>query len=339
MLKKRAIGLSSRVRQRVKGGGIRLKRPLVIGALSALMLALFTLPSVADPVVPAEGEAPPVSPETEPLPAEGGSPSTTGDACLAQALDPTSCRGVSEIPAYDCSTGVESAQRPELCEGSGTQDLPTVQLAALIAATDAVADAAADSSSGTVAPPAAYAAALDAAKEAAREAGAGEETAGTVAEAAAQIAAMGSLGEEAAEEATAEDGSSAVDGAAAYMAALAAARDAGAEEEAAPTAAARAGANLSDKAPESGEAGTSGDETSVSENRASPAKNEVATAAEDEAPDEGEAAPANGYGAGNSATDVGPAMGGIPPLVFEGGALLVTVGVVGLLVLRRRLVL
>jgi colicin import membrane protein len=314
-----------------------LKRPLVIGALSAIMLALFTLPSLADPVVPAEGEAPPVPPETQPLPAEDEPPATTADACPAQALDPTSCQGLPETPPYDCSTGVESAQGPELCESGSTQDLQTVELAALMAATDAVADAAANSSSGTVAPPAAYAAALDAAKEAAREAGAGEETAGTVAEAAAQIAAMGSLGEEAAEEATAEDGSSAVDGAAAYLAALSAAREAGAEEEPAPTAAVRAGAT--DKAPESGEAGTSGDQTSVSENRASPAKAEVATAAEDEAPDRGEATPANDYGAGKVAADVGPSVQGIPPLVFEGGALLVTVGVVGLLVLRRRLVL
>jgi hypothetical protein len=130
-----------------------LKRPLVIGALSAIMLALFTLPSLADPVVPAEGEAPPVPPETQPLPAEDEPPATTADACPAQALDPTSCQGLPETPPYDCSTGVESAQGPELCESGSTQDLQTVELAALMAATDAVADAAANSSSGPWLPP------------------------------------------------------------------------------------------------------------------------------------------------------------------------------------------
>ncbi len=61
-----------------------MKRSLLIAALTALLLALFALPLAAEPMVPIEGEA---LPDADVLPP--AIPITSYEACIAEALDPT----------------------------------------------------------------------------------------------------------------------------------------------------------------------------------------------------------------------------------------------------------
>jgi hypothetical protein len=310
-----------------------LKRSLLIAALSALLLALFTPPLAAEPMVPIEGEA---APDVEVPPA--AIPVTPYEACIAEALDPTMCDGVPSVPPVEPCP-------PEGCGAVGTvPEEQRVDQAALMAAegaaSEAVADIVAEEGPDAVDSTAAYLAALGAAREAAREAGADEGAA----EALAETAATGAVAREAASDAIAGDeGSGAVDGATAYLAALGAAREAGASQETAPTVAGRASASRSDEeAPDGEEAESFGDETGASrdqvaqdeessdagivasEDEASSAESGTFTAAEEE-PFE---AIATALPASESAS----------PVVLGVGALLLVAGIVVLLI-RRRLAL
>ena len=308
-------------------------RSLLIAALSALLLALFALPLAAEPIVPLEGEATPD--EEIPPPA---TPVTPYEACIAEALDPTTCDGVPVTPPIE----------PCPLEGCEVVDAipeePQVSQAALMAAegaaSEAVADIIAEEGADAVDSTAAYLAALRAAREAAREAGVDEGTA----EALAETAAIGAVAREAASDAAAGDGGSgAVDGAAAYLAALGAAREAGASEESAPIAAGRAVATRSDEeAPDGEEAGSAGDETGASTGQV-PKDEEYSdagsTASNDEASSaEGGASPTGEEEPFEAAATALPATESASPVVLGTGALLLAAGIVGLLV-RRRLAL
>ena len=108
-------------------------RPLLIAALSALLLALFALPLAAEPIIPIEGE---VTPDTEIPPL--ATPATPYEACIAEALDSTTCDGVP------VTTPVEPCP-PEGCEAVGTvPEEPQVNQAALMAAEGAASEAVAD---------------------------------------------------------------------------------------------------------------------------------------------------------------------------------------------------
>lgn len=302
-----------------------MKRSLLIAALSTLLLTLFALPLAADTLVPIEGEAAPN--EEVPTPV---APVTSYEACVAEALDPTTCDGVPVVPP------VESCPL-EGCEVIDVPEEPQVNQAALMAAEEAASEAVADvvaEEPGVVDGTAAYIAALGAAREAARGAGADEETA----EALAETAAVGAVAREAASDAASGDeGYGAVDGTAAYLAAIGAAREAGVSEESAPIAVGRAAAIRSDEEASNSEgAGSSGDETGASGDQT--AKDEdssdtgSAASAKDEASTAGEEEP---FEAVSTAL---PTAESASPLGLGAGAVLVVAGIVGLLI-RRRLAL
>ncbi|MDP8972097.1 MAG: hypothetical protein M3N45_02750 [Actinomycetota bacterium] len=311
-----------------------MKRSLLIASLSALLLALFALPLAAEPIVPISGEA--VPDEEIPPPA---TPVTSYEACVAEALDPTTCDGVPVVPPAE----------PCPAEGCGAIDTvpeeSQVKQAALMAAEDAaseaVADLVAEEGPDAVDSAAAYMTALGAAREAARETGVDEGTA----EALAETAAIGAVAREAASDAIAGDeGSGAVDGTTAYLDALGGViREADTSEESAPIAPGRAAATRSDEeTPDSEKAGSAGDETGdtrdqvasdeepsdagieASEDEASSAEGGVSTAGEEE-PFEAVATAL-------------PAAEDASPVVLGAGALLAVAGIVGLLI-RRRLAL
>jgi hypothetical protein len=134
-----------------------LKRSLLIAALSALLLALFTPPLAAEPMVPIEGEA---TPDAEVPPA--AIPVTPYEACIAEALDPTMCDGVPSVPPVEPCP-------PEGCGAVGTvPEEQRVDQAALMAAegaaSEAVADIVAEEGPDAVDSTAAYLAALGAAR-------------------------------------------------------------------------------------------------------------------------------------------------------------------------------
>ena len=308
-------------------------RSLLIAALSALLLALFALPLAAAPIISSEGE---VTPETEIPPL--AAPVTSYEACIAEALDPTTCDGV---PA---TTPVEPCP-PEGCEAVGTVlEEPQANQAALLAAegaaSEAVTDIVAEEGPDAVDSTTAYIAALGAAREAAREAGADKETA----EAFAETAAIGAVAREAASNAIAGDeGSGAVDGTSAYLEALGAAREVGASEESAPITAGRATPTRSDEeAPDGEEAESSGGGTGASRDQvakdeepsdvSSAASEDEASSGEDDAPTAGKEEPFEAV-----ATAL-PAPESASPVVLGAGALLLVAGITGLLI-RRRLAL
>ena len=310
-----------------------MKRSLLIAALSTLLLTLFALPLAADTLVPIEGEAAPN--EEVPTPV---APVTSYEACVAEALDPTTCDGVPVVPP------VESCPL-EGCEVIDTvPEEPQVNQAALMAAEEAASEAVADvvaEEPGVVDGTAAYIAALGAAREAARGAGADEETA----EALAETAAVGAVAREAASDAASGDeGYGAVDGTAAYLAAIGAAREAGVSEESAPIAVGRAAAIRSDEEASNSEgAGSSGDETGASGDQT--AKDEdssdtgSAASAKDEASSaEGEASTAGEEEPFEAVSTALPTAEIASPLGLGAGAVLVVAGIVGLLI-RRRLAL
>jgi hypothetical protein len=304
-----------------------LKRSLLIAAFSALLLALFALPLAAETLVPIEGE---VTPDEEvPPPA---APVTPYEACIAEALDPTTCDGVPVTPPIEPCP-------PEGCEAVDTMpEEPQVNQAALMAAEEAASEAVADvlaEDPGAVDSTAAYIAALGAAREAAREVGADEDTA----EALAETAAIGAVAREAASDAAAGDeGAGVVDGTAAYLAALGAARESGVSEERVPIAAGRAVATRSDE-----EAGSSGDETGASRDQAAEdeesSDNSSAASSKDEASSaEGGASLAGEEEPFEAVSTALPTAESASPPVLGAGALLVVAGIVGLLI-RRRLAL
>jgi hypothetical protein len=309
-----------------------LKRSLLTAAWSALLLALFALPLAAAPIDPIEGEATP----DEEIPSSA-IPVTPYEACIAEALDPTTCEGVPVTPPLEPCP-------PEGCGAVGTvPEEPHVNRAALMAAegaaSEAVADIIAEEGSDAVDSTAAYMAALGAAREAAREAGADEGTA----EALAETAAIGAVAREAASDAIAgHEGSGAVDGAAAYLTALGANREAGASEESTPIAAGRAAATHSDEeAPDGEVAGSSEDETGASRDQVAEdeeASDAGSAASEDEASSEGGASTAVEEEPFEAVATALPAAESAPPVVLGVGALLVVAGIVGLLI-RRRLAL
>jgi hypothetical protein len=217
-------------------------------------------------------------------------------------------------------------------------------MAAEEAASEAVADLVAEEGPGAVDSAAAYIAGLGAAREAARGVGADEETA----EALAETAAIGAVAREAASDAAAGDeGSGSVDGTAAYLAALGAAREVGASEESAPIAAGRAvTTRFDEEAPDSEEAGSSGEETGASRDQA--AKDEESSEAggsssgEEEASSAGSATPAEDEASAageeepfEAVATALPATQSASPVVLGAGALLVVAGIVGLLIRRR----
>jgi hypothetical protein len=309
-----------------------LKRSLLTAAWSALLLALFALPLAAEPSVPIEGEATP----NEEIP-PSATPVTPYEACIAEALDPTTCEGVPVTPPLEPCP-------PEGCGAVGTvPEEPQVNRAALMAAegaaSEAVADIIAEEGSDAVDSTAAYMAALGAAREAAREAGADEGTA----EALAETAAIGAVAREAASNAIAgHEGSGAVDGAAAYLTALGANREAGASEESAPIAAGRAAATRSDEEAPNGEvAGSSEDEIGASRDQVAEDEEPSdagSAASEDEASSGGGASTAVEEDPFEAVATALPAAESAPPVVLGVGALLVVAGIVGLLI-RRRLAL
>ena len=319
-------------RGRKEGRG--LKRSLLIAALTALLLALFALPLAAEPMVPIEGEA---LPDADVLPP--AIPATSYEACIAEALDPTTCDGVPVTPpAEPCPV--------DGCGAIGTvPEEPQVNQAALMAAEDAaseaVADLVAEKGPDALDSAAAYMTALGAAREAARETGVDEGTA----EALAETAAIGAVAREAASDAMAGDkGSGAVDGAAAYLDALGGVvREAGASEESAPIASDRAAATRFDgETPEGEEAGIARDETGdsgdqvASDEEPSGAGSELS---EDEAfSAEGGASTAGEEEPFEAVATALPATESVSPVVLGGGALLLVAGVIGLLI-RRRLAL
>jgi hypothetical protein len=310
-----------------------LKRSLLTAAWSALLLALFALPLAAAPIVPIEGEA---TPDEEIPPS--AIPVTPYEACIAEALDSTTCEGVPVTPPLKPCP-------PEGCGAVGTTvpEEPHVNRAALMAAegaaSEAVADIIAEEGSDAVDSTAAYMAALGAAREAAREAGADEGTA----EALAETAAIGAVAREAASDAIAgHEGSGAVDGAAAYLTALGANREAGASEEGAPIAAGRAAATHSDEeAPDGEVAGSSEDEAGASRDQVAEdeeASDAGSAASEDEASSEGGVSTAVEEEPFEAVATALPTAESAPPVVLGVGALLVVAGTVGLLI-RRRLAL
>jgi hypothetical protein len=311
-----------------------LKRSLLIAALTVLLLALFALPLAAEPMVPIEGEA---LPDAGILPP--AIPVTSYEACIAEALDPTTCDGVPVTPPAE----------PCPVDGCGTigtaPEEPQVNQAALMAAEDAaseaVADLVAEKGPDAVDSAAAYMMALGAAREAARETGVDEGTA----EALAETAAIGAVAREAASDAMAGDkGSGAVDGAAAYLDALGGVvRGAGASEESAPIASDRAAATRFDgETPEGEEAGIARDETGdsgdqvASDEEPSDAGSELS---EDEASStEGGTSTAGEEEPFEAVATALPTTESASPVVLGGGALLLVAGVIGLLI-RRRLAL
>jgi hypothetical protein len=319
-------------RGRKEGRG--LKRSLLIAALTALLLALFALPLAAEPMVPIEGEA---LPDAGILPP--AIPVTSYEACIAEALDPTTCDGVPVTPpAEPCPV--------DGCGAIGTApEEPQVNQAALMAAEDAaseaVADLVAEEGPDAVDSAAAHMMALGAAREAARETGVDEGTA----EALAETAAIGAVAREAASDAMAGDkGSGAVDGAAAYLDALGGVvRGAGASEESAPTASDRAAATrLDGETPEGEEAGIARDETGDSKDEVA-SDEEPSDAGSELSEDEASSAEGGTSTAGEEkpfeavATAL-PKTESVSPVVLGGGALLLVAGVFGLLI-RRRLAL
>ena len=319
-------------RGRKEGRG--LKRSLLIAALTALLLALFALPLAAEPMVPIEGEA---LPDAGILPP--AIPVTSYEACIAEALDPTTCDGVPVTPlAEPCPV--------DGCGAIGTApEEPQVNQAALMAAEDAaseaVADLVAEEGPDAVDSAAAHMMALGAAREAARETGVDEGTA----EALAETAAIGAVAREAASDAMAGDkGSGAVDGAAAYLDALGGVvRGAGASEESAPTASDRAAATRFDgETPEGEEAGIARDETGDSKDEVA-SDEEPSDAGSELSEDEASSAEGGTSTAGEEkpfeavATAL-PKTESVSPVVLGGGALLLVAGVFGLLI-RRRLAL
>ena len=259
-------------------------------------------------------------------------------ACIAEALDPTTCDGVPGVPPVEPCP-------PEGCGAVGTvPEEPWVDQAALMAAegaaSEAVADIVAEEGPDAVDSTAAYLAALGAAREAAREAGADEGAA----EALAETAAIGAVAREAAYDAIAGDeGSGAVDGATAYLAALGDAREAGASQETAPTVAGHASASRSDEeAPDGEEDESSGDETGASRDQV--AQDEESSdagivASEDEASSaESGTFTAAEEGPFEAVATVLPASESASPVVVGVGALLLVAGIVVLLI-RRRLAL
>jgi hypothetical protein len=311
-----------------------LKRSLLIAALSALLLALFALPLAAESMVPTEGETAPD--EEIPPPAALVTPY---EACIAEALDSTTCDGAPVMPPAE----------PCLAEGCGAIDTvpeePQVNQAALMAAEDAaseaVADLVAEGGPDAVDSAAAYMTALGAAREAARETGVDEGTA----EALAETAAIGAVAREAASDAIAGDeGSGAVDGAAAYLDALGGVvGEAGASEESASIAPGRAAATRFDEeTPGSEEAGIAGDGTGDYRNKVASAE-EPSDAGIEASEDEASSAEGGVSTAGEEepfeavATAL-PAAEDASPVVLGAGALLAVAGIVGLLI-RRRLAL
>jgi hypothetical protein len=319
-------------RGRKEGRG--LKRSLLIAALTALLLALFALPLAAEPMVPIEGEA---LPDADVLPP--AFPATSYEACIAEALDPTTCDGVPVTPpAEPCPV--------DGCGAIGTApEEPQVNQAALMAAEDAaseaVADLVAEKGPDALDSAAAYMMALGAAREAARETGVDEGTA----EALAETAAIGAVAREAASDAIGGDkGSGAVDGAAAYLDALGGVvRKAGASEESAPIASDRAAATRFDgETPEGEEAGIARDETGDSGDQVA-SDEEPSDAGSELSEDEASSAEGGTSTAGEEepfeavATAL-PTTESASPVVLGGGALLLVAGVIGLLI-RRRLAL
>jgi hypothetical protein len=311
-----------------------LKRSLLTAALSALLLALFALPLAAETMVPIEGEA---LPNADVLPP--AIPVTSYEACIAEALDPTTCDGVPVTPPVEPCP-------PEGCGAIGTAPgEPQVNQAALMAAEDAaseaVADLVAEEGLDAVDSAAAYMTALGAAREAAREAGVDEGTA----EALAETAAIGAVATEAASDAVGGDeGSRAVDGAAAYLDALGGVvREAGASQESAPIAPDRAAATRSDgETPEGKEAGIARDETGDSGDQVA-SDEEPSDAGSELSEDESSSAEGGPSTAGEeepfeAVAAALPATESASPVVLGGGVLLVVAGIVGLLI-RRRLAL
>ena len=311
-----------------------MKRSLLIAALTALLLALFALPLAAEPMVPIEGEA---LPDAGILPP--AIPVTSYEACIAEALDPTTCEGVPVTPpAEPCPV--------DGCGAIGTApEEPQVNQAALMAAEDAaseaVADLVAEEGPDAVDSAAAHMMALGAAREAARETGVDEGAA----EALAETAAIGAVAREAASDAMAGDkGSGAVDGAAAYLDALGGVvREVGASEESAPIAPNRAAATRFDvETPDSEEAGIARDETGDSEDQVA-GDEEPSDAGSELSEDEASSAEGGTSTAGEEkpfeavATAL-PATESASPAALGVGALLLVAGIVGLLV-RRRLAL
>jgi hypothetical protein len=317
-------------RGRKEGRG--LIRSLLIAALSAFLLALFALPLAAQPIVPIEGE---ITPDAQIPP-----PATPYEACLAEASDPTTCDGVPVTPPVEPCP-------PEGCGAVGTvPEEPQVNQAALMAAegaaSEAVADIVAEEGPDAVDSTAAYMAALGAAREAAKEAGVDEGAAETLAE----NAAIGAVAREAASDATAggDEGSGAVDGAVAFLDALGAAREVDASEESTPIVAGRAAVTRSDEeSPDGEEAGSSGGETGASRDQATENEEESSdasnAASEDEASSvEDDASTAEEEEPFEAVATAVPASKSTSPMVLGVGALLLVVGIVGLL-LRRRLAL
>ena len=320
-------------RGRKEGRG--LKRSLLIAALTALLLALSALPLAAEPMVPIEGEA---MPDAGILPP--AIPVTSYEACIAEALDPTTCDGVPVTPpAEPCPV--------DGCGAIGTApEEPQVNQAALMAAEDAaseaVADLVAEKGPDAVDSAAAYMTALGAAREAARETGVDEGTA----EALAETAAIGAVAREAASDAMAGDkGSRAVDGAAAYLDALGGVvREAGASEESAPIASDRVAATRFDgETPEGEEAGIARDETGDSGDQVASDEEPSDDAGSEPVEDEASSAEGGTSTAGEDepfeavATAL-PTTKSVSPVVLGGGVLLLVAGVIGLLI-RRRLAL
>ena len=201
-----------------------MKRSLLIGALSALVLAFFALPVAADPVVPPEGEAQPMILEDDSPPVI---PTTPYDACVVEALDPVVCGGVPDMPPLD---GCSSEGDCEIVGAVPDQEIAqAAMMAAEEAAADAVADTAAEEGSDVVDSTAAYLAALGAA----REAGATEES--TPIAAGRAVGALSNEALESEEAGKSEDGTGASKGRASSGKAPAAKDETSPDENAAPT--------------------------------------------------------------------------------------------------------
>ena len=331
-----------------------MKRTLLVFALSAFALGFFALPSGAETTAPADEVSPTPSelrPLVPPVAPEGEmpTPATPYEVCAAEAFDPVVCEeGEQVLSPGDCPPGGEGSAQAG-CKGEATQVVERARNAALMAATEAAAETIkgdVDAVDGD----AAYVAALGAARKAAREAGADAGTVETVAAEAAETAAVGAVAEKAAMDASNRDGSSAVEGLAGYLSALGAAR--GAERD--PETASQNVAATSERPTENGEAqipgyesGVSGESVLATEGGKSGASGPAAPgpsasggtpspSADEEAAAEGEETPADDGGAG-VVTSVLSAADSSPGLVLEGGALLIAAGVVGLVILRRRM--